>query len=491
MKWLAAATLAAIALCKGMQYAEANDAAEPTNNVDAQPAPAVSEPLPDSPPARTVTRPAIAFHRWQEDWSVLANPDVPREPLDELKYIPLSAGDPNTYLSLGANARERFEANDAANFGTGTSRNADYVISRVEVHSDLRIASQVQIFTQLQSDFAPGKTVLTPVDQDRLDLEQAFITVTEPLDGGTIKVRVGRQQIGFDLQRFISVRDGPNVRQSYDAVWVDYERGPWRFISFYSHLVQDRDLRPFDDYSNDHLTYGGVHAERQLTSNSSLSVALSRFTQDGARFPSVTGNERRHILDLHYAGKHAGIDWDLEAMGQGGDMDGENIRAWAVGTLAGYTFAVVPWTPRVGLQVDAASGDKNRNDHQLNTFNPLFPNGYYVTLSGYTGYVNFIHVKPSVTLFPLSRLKLMLAGGVQWRETTADAVYTQPDIPVPGTAGRPGAYTGTYAQFRCDWALTSHLSFAVELVHLAIGATVRAVGGHDGNYAGVQLGYGW
>ena len=81
---------------------------------------------------------------------------------------------------------------------------------------------------------------LTPVDQDRLDLEEAFITVTEPLDRGMLKVRVGRQQMGFDLQRFISVRDGPNVRQSYDAVWVDYERGLWRFISFYSHPVQIR-----------------------------------------------------------------------------------------------------------------------------------------------------------------------------------------------------------------------------------------------------------
>jgi Alginate export len=462
MKWLTAVTAAAITLCTGMQHAKANEA-----------------------------RPGISFNRWEEDWSVLADPDVQREPLDALKYIPLSADDPKTFLSLGANVRERFEANDAANFGTGTNRNADYLISRVEVHSDLRIASHVQIFAQLQSDFAPGKRVLTPVDQDRLDLEEAFITVTEPLGRGLLKVRVGRQQMGFDLQRFISVRDGPNVRQSYDAVWVDYERGLWRFISFYSHPVQNRDLRPFDDYSNNHLTYGGFRAERQLTSDSSLSVIVSRFTQDGARFPSVSGNERRNILDLHYAGKHAGIDWDLEAMGQGGDMGGDSIRAWAVGNLAGYTFAAAPWTPRLGLQVDAASGDKNRNDRQLNTFNPLFPNGYYVTLSGYTGYVNFIHVKPSITLLPTSTLKLLFAAGLQWRETTADAVYTQPDMPVPGTVGRPGAYTGTYAQFRSDWALTSHISFAVELVHFAIGDTLSAVGGHDSNYVGIELRCGW
>ena len=53
------------------------------------------------------SRPEILANRWQEDWSVLADPRVPREPFDGLKYIPLSLYDPKTYLSLGADFRER------------------------------------------------------------------------------------------------------------------------------------------------------------------------------------------------------------------------------------------------------------------------------------------------------------------------------------------------------------------------------------------------
>src|ERR1700744_4421775 len=134
-------------------------------------------------------RPAIMFNRWQEDWSVLADPRVPRQPFDEFKYIPLSETDHYTYLSFGADTRERFEENDNAGFGTGANRNQDYVISRNEFHADLRVANQLQAFVQLQSDFAPWKTMLTPVDQKRLDLEQAFIALTEPVDGGTLKLR--------------------------------------------------------------------------------------------------------------------------------------------------------------------------------------------------------------------------------------------------------------------------------------------------------------
>ncbi len=447
------------------------------------------ETTPTQPPA---VRPTILFNRWQEDWSVLADPNTPRQPFDALKYIPLSPDDPKTYLSFGGDVRERFEANDAPNFGVGPrGRNTDYDISRLEVHADLRVDQQVQAFVQLQSDYAPGKTQLSPVDQDRLGLEQAFITLSEPLAGGELKLRLGRQQFAFDLQRFVSVRDGPNVRQSYDAAWADYERGQWRFIGFYSQPVQNRDAHAFDDYSSGRLTYGGVRVERKLFEFLRLSVYLSRFTQDNVIFPSAHGNERRNIADVRIAGAVNGFDWDVEAMGQDGTLGPDKVGAWAMGSLGGYTFQHAFWTPRLGLQVDAASGDGNPHDNRLGTFNPLFPNGYYVNLAGYTGYVNFIHVKPSVTVHPIQDMKVMLAIAPQWRETTADAVYTQPDIPVAGTVGRPGQYTGTYGQLRIDWALNKQVALALEAVHFAVSDVIHRVGGHDGDYIGPEIRLGW
>lgn len=446
--------------------------------------------LADDTSAEPPQRPAIMFNRWQEDWSVLADPKTPKEPFDALKYISLAASDPDIYLSLGGGLRERFEANDAANFGVGSSRSADYLISRLEAHADLRLGPRLQIFTQLESAFAPGKTPLTPVDQQRLDLEQGFIALSEPFGGGALKLRLGRQQIAFDLQRFVGVRDGPNIRQSYDAAWADYERGRWRLIGFYSLPVQNRDLRAFDAYSSDHLTYGGARVERRF-GTWEVSISYSRYTQDHARFTSVTGDERRDILDVHGSGATGGFDWDGEAMGQIGQVGVDRVQAWAVGSIAGYTFGAAPWRPRVGLQVDAASGDRDPRDHTLGTFNPLFPNGYYVTLAGYTGYVNFIHVKPSVTLHPTKAVKLMIAGAGQWRETTADAVYTQPNIPVAGTAGRGGQWTGSYGQARVDYAFDAHMTGAIEAVHFGVGEAIRQAGGRDGNYLGVELKFGW
>jgi hypothetical protein len=437
----------------------------------------------EEPPAR----PSILFNRWQENWSVLADPSVAHEPLDDLKYIPLGTAG---YLSLGADLRERFESNDAANFAVG-SKTQDYVISRLEAHADLRLGDAVQAFVQLESAFAPGKIVLSPVDQDRLDLEQAFIVVSEPLGEGLVRLRIGRQQFAFDLQRFVSARDGPNVRQSYDAIWGDYEWSALRLSGFYSQPVQSRDTRAFDNFSSRHLTYGGMRAEYEFSEHISVSAYVSEFRQDNARFPSISGNERRSILDVRFAGGASGFDWDAEAMGQGGVIAEESVRAWAIGTRAGYTIDGLNWTPRVGLQFDAASGDSDSHDSRMGTFNPLFPNGSYLTLAGYTGYTNFIHLKPSLTLSPVDTLTVMLAVAAQWRQTTADAVYTQPDIPVAGTAGRGGAYTGSYAQTRIDWQANPHFAMALEAVRFDIGSAIRQAGGRDATYLGLEGKLGW
>jgi hypothetical protein len=96
----------------------------------------------------------------------------------------------------------------------------------------------------------------------------------------------------------------------------------------------------------------------------------------------------REIIDgMDLTGRRRGFDWDVEAMGQVGDIGGKSIRAWAVGSRSGYTIANVAWAPRLGLQIDAASGDHKAGDKTLGTFNPLFTNGYCFTLAGNTGYV--------------------------------------------------------------------------------------------------------
>src|SRR5713226_2238074 len=119
-------------------------------------------------------RPGIHLNRWQEDWSVLADPALRTEPLDNLKYIPLSSSDPNSYASLGLDLRERVESTQINPFGIGNPHANTYELQRLDIYADVHLNVNWQIFVQMQDDRAFGKDIITPVDKDPLDLEQAF-----------------------------------------------------------------------------------------------------------------------------------------------------------------------------------------------------------------------------------------------------------------------------------------------------------------------------
>src|SRR6201998_3270408 len=121
-------------------------------------------------------RPTIARSRCKETCSVLADPSLRTEPFDDLKYIPLSPDDPKSYVSFGLDLRERFETLNASTFGVGGIPVQNYVLDREYIHADIRPNQNWQIFIQLQDDYAPGKSIITPVDRDPLNLAPRFVT---------------------------------------------------------------------------------------------------------------------------------------------------------------------------------------------------------------------------------------------------------------------------------------------------------------------------
>src|SRR5712664_2314207 len=95
---------------------------------------------------------------------------------------------------------------------------------------------------------------------------------------------LGRHVEGARRPAGDGVRTIANVRQAYDALWLDWEKREWRFIGFWSHPVQYRDERPFDDLSSQRLQYGGLRVEHKDVGPGDLSASYSRFIQDDAQF---------------------------------------------------------------------------------------------------------------------------------------------------------------------------------------------------------------
>src|SRR5215475_649240 len=71
------------------------------------------------------------------------------------------------------------------------------------------------------------------------------------------------------------------------------------------------------------------------------------------------------------------------------------ILAGAVSTNDGITLHKLRFEPRFAIRLDYASGDSAQTGKDLHTFNPLFPNPMYSSLSALLGPSNLTDVGPT------------------------------------------------------------------------------------------------
>ncbi len=130
----------------------------------------------EQPQTSQLSPPPYPQMTYGEDNRFLANPALRSEPLDVLKYIPLSATDTNSYLSFGAFIRERVEYFSNPGWGSGPPGSA-YLMQRYLIHADLHLGERVRVFTELGSSLEDWRTggPRSGLDRDTLDLHQAFM----------------------------------------------------------------------------------------------------------------------------------------------------------------------------------------------------------------------------------------------------------------------------------------------------------------------------
>lgn len=431
-------------------------------------------------------RPEIRPIRWEEDWGALADPRLRTEPLDALKYVPVGP-DPDDYVSLGGNERERYEHQGGRLLGVAPAAATDAVLSRLDVHLDLRIDG-FESFVQLEDARAPGLGRPSMVDVDRGDLKQAFLAYRTSTGPWSLTAQLGRQEIAFDTERFVTLRDGANVRQVYDGVTARLDGGAWSVEAVLTHPVVSR-AGAFDDLSNGHAVFDAVRVERRDRAWGDISAYYARFERPAAQLGTASGDEVRDLVEARYARARGPLSLDLEAMAQAGRIARTPVRAWAMGARGAYALSL-PWRPQAGLQLDAASGDGG-GARRVGTFEPPGQNNLYFNQAGFTGYSNLLHIKPSLTIRPSSALTLLAAAGVQWRVTTSDAVYVASSTPLPGTAGTPGRFTGGYGQLRAELRLSHNIALNLECDRFLPSAALGRAGARATDYLALELGSAW
>ena len=165
--------------------------------------------------------------------------------LQPLKLIAINR-DNAFFLSLGGEYRARVEHYTNENY---TSKDLTYYSQRVNLHASLQLGSNFRLFGELYSGYVTGNESIF-LESDEIDLHQGFLE-WKPINSSNLQttVRFGRQEIGYGASRIVGIREGPNMRRSFDMARVMIRKNNSSIDLLYGKEV---DISPFsfDNKSN-------------------------------------------------------------------------------------------------------------------------------------------------------------------------------------------------------------------------------------------------
>jgi hypothetical protein len=449
-----------------------------------------------SNPASSVASPDRSYQLLSEDedWSFLQDRSLRTDFWDPIKYIPLREGRPDWYLSIGGGVREVWEQIGNDNWGESPFMNG-YLLERYGLHFDVHYGRHLRSYVEFKSGlemFRDGGP--RPIDEKHLDFQAAFLEFNTAGRQNWLKLQVGRHELEYGSGRLIDVREGPNVRLSFDGFRVQGQFRLWRIDGI---AVRPDEDKPgvFANEPNPQVSFWGVYATRPIGNRVSLDTYYLGLDRKRATFERGTATELRHSLGVRFSRSNAtdklGWDFDYEGLWQFGSFGSDGIRAWTVASEAGYSVPTIPLKPRFSLKADISSGDDPRT-HTLGTFNALFPKGNYfgVIASTGPGPVNFIDVHPKVQMQFPHRVSLATDWVVQWRENLRDGVYAVPGFLIRAADGSQARFVGHRPGAELRWQIDRHAWCQADYGIFYAGRFLKeTMPGRNLNYWALWVGY--
>lgn len=423
--------------------------------------------------------------RYDEDYSLLRNGPTAANFGERLKFIPLDAtGD--AWLTFGGESRSRYEYFRHAQWGAGPQDRDGYFLQRTMLHADWHLAPEARVFVQLKSGLENGRDGgPRSTDEDRLDLNQAFVEIHRPMSAdSTLTLRAGRQEIILGSARLVSTREAPNVHLAFDGARLFWQHKGWRVDAL---AVRPAQTKPgvFDDSSDRTQKLWGLYATTSLSEwpSAHLDIYYLGYEHDTARFAQGAAHERRQTFGSRLWGKSGGWDYNGEVVLQTGHFGADRINAWMTSLDTSFTLAAFAGNPKLGVRGGIASGDRNPADGELNTYNGLFPRGAYFHESGLVGPANIVAVDALVMLQLAKTITLGFDCDFFWRQSEHDGVYGNSVNLVRPALNSRGRHLGTQPSARIEWRPTRHWLVAATVAHFCAGEAIRTSGpGADVDY---------
>ncbi len=419
----------------------------------------------------------INIERYNDNFNYLNNDSVHKKGFEKLKYIHLTN---ETNISFGGEVREQYQYYNNPNFGDIPSGfTKDYtsqLMQRVMLHTNIELGNKLRIFAQLGSTFRffnPNQST-AEIDENKASVHQAFIEYKLQKKW---MVRIGRQEISYANHRLFTFREGPNTRLAFDASVVKYNAQK-RNIDFFVMSPVISKPGVLDDQSFKDVIVGFYATEKFVSKKLLLDYYFLNLNTDRRKYNFVVGKENRQSYGFRIFSENLKLNYELEATYQSGKFNQLNINAFGISADINYKLeSNINFITGIGSNY--MSGDRNRNDNQLNTYNLLFSKPQY-GLTAPIGATNLININPYFKINPTKKSNIYLSSYFMWRQSNKDGTYSPAAVEV-----RPSQeliYTsskkeiGTLLALESIYAISRNMSFGFDASYFFAGGYVKETG---------------
>lgn len=340
--------------------------------------------------------------------------------------------------------------------------NTIQVLQRAMVHANIELGSHVRLFAQFGSTirFFNPNPAAPEIDKNKLSVHQLFVDYH--LQKKWL-VRLGRQEISYASHRLFTFREGPNNRLAFDAAVIKY-MSKKRKIDFFAMSSVISQTGVFEDQSFKDFIFG-IYASNQIVSKKFLvDFYFLNLNTSRRQYNFVADKENRQSYGSRIFSENPKLNYELEATYQTGRFNQSKIRAFGISADLNYKL-VSGINLIAGIGGNFMSGDKNKNDNQLNTYNLLFSKPQY-GLTAPIGATNLINVNPYIKINPTKKSYIYISSYFMWRQSNQDGTYSPTAVEMRPSQEALFASNkksiGTLQALESSYAVNTHLSLAVD-----------------------------
>ncbi|WP_425234351.1 alginate export family protein [Ulvibacterium sp.] len=427
--------------------------------------------------------PPINLLRAEESYLFLKDAEAGQVFLQPLKFISLD-DEAKIHLTLGGEYRPRVEHFTNRDY---TSFDETYYSQRLSLHASLNLGSRIRLFGEVYHGLTSGEDRL--FEDEAIDLHQGFLEfVLHQKTNSSIILRMGRQEIGYGVSRLIGIREGPNMRRSFDLIRLNFKKNK-RSIN----LVYGKELsygfNAFDNTSNffesdtQNPTLWGIYVQDNVLGRiGNLDFYYFGFNSNSAQFNDKIGEETRHSFGIRSYGQIGRYSFNTEFIYQFGDIGNSTISAFNLETDWKYQLTEGGWKPKLGIQLDFSSGDRTIGDGKIQTFNPLFVNPALYSLAGVNTPANLSSFHPNFTIYPSDGLSIFIDYALFYRTSANDGLYTPPRFLLREANGLDEKHIGDVLGLQVQYEINRNISFDLRSSYFLAGKFIKASGNSENTF---------